>query len=239
MKTENIVGEDSLINLFRKLYDQQFPPMKSCFELLAIESKIENTKKENHTHNEWLIRIGYLLLAVFAFNFQFADHIKAWGSSPYHTVVMWVTLGCAVSVLISAFIKFEMHYSPIITKCEIELCRGGFYYYKDAEKLFTSLIYKCSWYNLKTPNDLAHHLEERVRFLVFLIKSSEVNPNYSKGKTEGFLKDEADLLKKLIELICLLGLMKTNEIAVITGVEKTLQTRTDWLYKKLFDEVSI
>ncbi|MFA6297019.1 MAG: hypothetical protein WC629_00440 [Candidatus Paceibacterota bacterium] len=239
-KNVNDERENSLLCLFRKLYDQQFPQTRSCFKLISIEERIEDLKEENRTHNKWMIRIGYLLLAISAFNLQFADHIKEWGDSPYHLVVMWVTIGCALWVLISAFTKFALHFSPIITKYEVELCGGGFYFYKDVEKLFTNLISKITLYDIKTPNELAEQLENDLRFLVFLIKKGETYPD--KNKRNHFLKKiEDDLLKNLIELICTLRMMKVEEADNTTSTihhGNLFDKRAAWLRKKLFDEVA-
>ena len=244
MRTEdenvNNDKESSLLHLFRKLYDQQFPQMISCFKLISIKERIEDFKEEQHTHNGWMIRIGYLLLAIFAFNFQFADHIKAWGNSPYHLVVMWVTIGCAVWILISTLIRFVNHYERTINRYEMKLCSGGFDFYRDTEKLFLTLIQKFSWYDIKTPNELAEQIEKDVRFLVYLIKKSEAYPD--SNKVNPFLKKfEDDLLKSFIDVICALRLMGVEESDNMTfaPTPNIYENRAAWLRKKLFDEVTI
>jgi len=233
--------ENSLLHLLRKLYDRQFPQMRSCFELLAIKDKIEDLQKANHTYNGWLIRIGYLLVAIWTFNFQFVNYFKEWKDSPYHSVVTWLVIGCSLWALISAFTKLAMHYSPVVTRYEIELCNGGFDYYEDVEKVFTTLIQKFSWCDIKTTDELVKQIENDTRFIVYLIKKGEAYPD--NNKRNPFLKKfEDDLLDNLIVLICLLGLMKVNDAGNITTTDSNsniFKKRNEWLRKKLFEEVAV
>lgn len=227
------VKEKSLLNLLRKLYDQQFPERRSCFELLAIQRQMEVTKKINHVLNGWFIFFSFVSLVATSF-------YSNSNSSVYPSVLWGGVLFLLVAIL--AFITHFFYYSPKMTAFERDLSMGDFNHYKEMEELFLTLSQRCGWYDLRTPNDLAQYFEERVRFSVLLMKSSQAYPDYEENKTDAFLKSENDLFEKFLRLICMLRMMnveKADNTTPTSFCNDLFEKRAKWLRKKLFDEVTI
>ena len=239
MKTENTRGDNSLIKLFGELYNQQFPDQDST-EYLAGEEKINMMWEKEAKLGLWVVKmilvnmtISLILVGDRIFNHGQVLPLFFWGL----LISIWILP--AVVIAIISYINQKK-----IKSLNQTLGDQGYNFFRDNCKLLESLSDKLGLgiLEIQTPGQLAEYFEQRTKSLVHLIKSNQARPDCHSLKTTDSLEDEKALLKKLVEFICGMGLMGTNEISILifgSPDKRLVDARALWLYKKLFDETKI
>ena len=242
-KKQNL-GRNPLLNAFKMLYDEQFPRMRSCFILEKTEEEIRGIEKGTGVLVSYLLTLGVILVVIEVISFIVALQNKGWGDSH----AFWATTCMIIISLISLF-AFSLTKNQLnvnrLKRLEALQTRNGFDYFKDARNLFLEIFDKneqefIESFDTQTPKTLKARFERKFRALVRFIKSTQDDPEYFELNTEELLAKGHENLKKIGVLICLLGLMDTDRISVITGDGSNLiSMRADWLYRKVFDETDV